>query len=61
MTRRMSGKRIVVVEDDETLNAMLSNQLKQLGCQVVQARTWEQAERALEQEDPSLALLDIRG
>jgi len=53
-------KRILVVEDDRSLNALLVNQLRKLGYEVTGALTGEEARACLESVTPDLILLDIR-
>ncbi len=54
------NKRILLVEDDQTLCRLIAEQLEVLGYSVSRAFSWKQAETALKGQDPSLALLDIR-
>ncbi len=58
MTNR--NKHILLVEDDQTLSRLISDQLEALGYNVTPAFSWEQAKEALNRQDPSLILLDIR-
>jgi DNA-binding NtrC family response regulator len=51
---------ILVVEDDGTLNKLLCAQLKVAGYNVISARRWSEAQVALHQCEPSIALLDMR-
>jgi two-component system NtrC family response regulator len=52
--------RILVVEDDTTLNRLLVDQLSRLGFEVRGANSRAQAMETLEAFEPSLAILDIR-
>ena len=58
MTNR--NKHILLVEDDQTLSRLISDQLEGLGYNVTRSFSWEQAKEALHVQDPSLTLLDIR-
>lgn len=53
-------QRILVVEDDTTLNRLLLDQLKRLGFKAKGASTRKQALELLEDFEPDLAILDIR-
>ena len=52
--------RILVVDDDATLNRFLSAHLKSAGHAVTSAARWSQAEVALAQAEPDLVLLDLK-
>jgi DNA-binding NtrC family response regulator len=60
MNRKKNGKRILVVEDDRTLNRLLVEQLDSMGHATVGVFTWAEAREALVTHDPSLTILDIR-
>ncbi|QLP96224.1 MAG: sigma-54-dependent Fis family transcriptional regulator [Rhodoblastus sp.] len=52
--------RILVVDDDSTLNRFLTAHLKLAGHSVTSASRWSQAEIALAQSEPDLVLLDLK-
>ena len=52
--------RILVVDDDATLNRFLCAHLKAVGHVVTSAARWSQAEIALSQAEPDLVLLDLK-
>lgn len=52
--------RILVVDDDTTLNRFLTAHLKLAGHSVTSAARWSQAELALANAEPDLVLLDLR-
>jgi DNA-binding NtrC family response regulator len=60
MTITSPGKRILVIEDDKTLNAMISRQIRSMGHQPVAAHSWKSAQEALLEEAAALAVLDMR-
>ena len=60
MTAQPRGKRILIVEDDRTLNAVMAKELEGAGHAVTSAHSWSEAEHAIVQEDPGLAILDLR-
>jgi len=60
MSKTRSGKRILVIEDDETLNELLVEQLSSMGHKPEGALSWAQARAAIERQDPALSILDIR-
>ncbi|MEZ5839569.1 MAG: sigma-54 dependent transcriptional regulator [Hyphomicrobiales bacterium] len=53
-------KRILLVEDDQTLAMLVGGQLQEMGHAVIRASTWREAERALIEQDPSMAIFDMR-
>jgi DNA-binding NtrC family response regulator len=53
-------KRVLVVEDDKTLNRLLVEQLTRLGFEARGASSRAQALETLEQFEPSLIILDVR-
>ena len=55
----LSGKTILLVEDDSFLSDILSKKLKNEGCEVLHAITGEDALRLLEQNQPEMILLDL--
>ena len=55
-----AGKRILLIEDDATLNRLLSTQLTQAGYVVQGVLRATDAKRAATEEEPALILLDIR-
>jgi two-component system NtrC family response regulator len=54
------SRRILVIEDDTTLNRMLLDQLNRIGFKTRGAATREQALKVLEDFEPDLAILDMR-
>ena len=56
----MSGKRILLVEDDRTLAQLLMRQLEEVGYSVYCAHSWREAEHAVAAQDPRVALFDMR-
>ena len=60
IAQEQSGKRILVVEDDQTLNRLMASHLEETGHEIASAYSWAGAKRALADQDPSLVLLDIR-
>ena len=60
ITQTEGGKRILVVEDDRTLNRLMARHLEETGHEIASAYSWADAKRALADQDPSLILLDIR-
>lgn len=55
-----SGKRIVLIEDDRTLNRLLCDQLERLGHEVRGAHTKAEAVEVLKDFQPDLAFLDLQ-
>lgn len=53
-------KRILVIEDDRTLNRLICEQLQAMGYAVKSTFTWGEARQALVGSDPSLTLLDLK-
>ena len=53
-------KTVLVVEDDVTLNRLLVRQLTQAGYEVQGALRWRDAQKLLAEEEPAIALLDMR-
>ena len=51
---------ILVIDDDTTLNRLMSSQLKAEGYDPVSAHRWVEAEQLLMKIEPDLALLDIK-
>lgn len=60
MNNIQTGKRVLVIEDDETLNSFLVEQLSAMGHRATGVTSWKEALAALEAHDPALAILDIR-
>lgn len=52
--------RILVIDDDLTLNRLICAQLKAAGYEVTSAQRWSEAKAALERFEPELALLDVK-
>lgn len=52
--------RVLLVEDEHDVAAMLADVVRELGCQPVEARTAEEALRAVESERFDAILLDLR-
>jgi len=55
----LEGKVILIVDDDPALLEMYGDRLKAEGAIVLEARDGEEALRAIEENHPSLVLLDI--
>ena len=55
----LQGKKILIVEDDRSLQAALVEALKQEGCETVSAFDGEEGLEKFEKEKPDLILLDI--
>jgi two-component system NtrC family response regulator len=60
MNRPKTSKSILVIEDDRTLNRLLSEQLTAFGYAPIGVFTWKEATDALVTHDPALAILDVR-
>jgi DNA-binding response OmpR family regulator len=58
-TARLSGKRVMWVEDDKFLSDIIARKLSTQGCLLMHATDGEQAMKILEKEKPDLILLDI--
>ena len=58
MNQTASNEMILIVEDDATLNRLLSTQLRASGYNVVSASCWREAQEHLVGIEPSLVLLD---
>ena len=54
----MTGKQILVVDDDESLRRITQLQLEEAGYQVLTAANGEQALRVIEEETPALVITD---
>lgn len=52
--------RILVVDDESSIRSILNETLSQMGCQVAEAASAEEALKRLEQEAFHLVLTDIR-
>lgn len=55
-----AAKRILVIEDDRTLNRLICEQLRAMGYAVESTFSWNEARQALVGADPSLTLLDLK-
>lgn len=60
MPNRGAGKRIIVIEDDKTLNRLLCDQLERLGLEVRAGHSKADALQILGEFQPDLAILDLR-
>ncbi len=58
-TGALIGKKIMWVEDDQFLSDLISRKLSKQGCDLLYARTGEDALLLLERETPDILLLDI--
>ena len=56
----MKSREILLIEDDVTLNRLLSEQLLRVGHRVVSAHSWAEAQLVLKRFEPSLILLDVK-
>ncbi|MDJ0949054.1 MAG: sigma-54 dependent transcriptional regulator [Alphaproteobacteria bacterium] len=54
----MTNEKILVIEDDVTLNALIAKQLSRIGYRVHEANNWGEAEAYLARNEPQLILLD---
>jgi len=54
------SKNILVVEDDDLLNQLISRCLRGAGYQVTGVRRWAEADRYLEKHEPHLIITDVR-
>ncbi|MFO1172478.1 MAG: sigma-54 dependent transcriptional regulator [Hyphomicrobiaceae bacterium] len=54
------SKRVLVIEDDRTLNRLLVEQMRRMGHFTTSAHTWVEAKAALHAGDPSLVMLDMK-
>ncbi|MBY0432465.1 MAG: response regulator, partial [Rhodospirillales bacterium] len=52
--------RILLIEDDDVLNQLLSGQLERFGYAVQGMRTWRSAASYMEEHEPDLVILDCR-
>jgi DNA-binding response OmpR family regulator len=55
----MSGARVLVVDDDETMRALVRRLVEVAGASIAEAATGEEALRALYAERPDIVVLDI--
>jgi two-component system NtrC family response regulator len=55
-----SGKNVLVVEDDATLNRLIVDQLRRLGYEAVGVTSLAQADSAIAAQEPGAILLDLR-
>ncbi len=55
----ISGKKIMVVEDDDFLRDIIARKLSRQGCSLVYAHDGEKALEMVEREMPDIILLDI--
>ncbi|HHB80467.1 MAG TPA: response regulator, partial [Aliiroseovarius sp.] len=60
MTTDKSGQRILLIEDDKTLNRLMLDQVERPGYTARAAMSREEALAALREFTPDLAILDIR-
>jgi len=60
MTRKRAHKRVLIIEDDKTLNLLLVEQLHAMGYQAIGASSWAEARARLDKQDAALAILDVR-
>ncbi len=59
MKRQVSGKSILVIDDDKVFNALVVKQLNSLGFQASGTRSWQESRDYLERREPDLILLDV--
>ena len=57
---RTTPRKLLLIEDDQSLNTLLVQQLEKLGYDVAPALTGEAARAYLERTTPDLVLLDLR-
>lgn len=57
---KTAPKKVLIIEDDRSLNQLLVDYLQQMGCEVVGAETGAEARDYLAAHSPDLILLDIR-
>jgi DNA-binding NtrC family response regulator len=60
MSSPAHGKSILVIEDDRTLNRLLTEQVRAFGHNAVGVCSWSEARSALAAHGPSLAILDVK-
>jgi len=60
MIRKRTRKRVLVIEDDKTLNLLLIEQLQAMGHQAIGALSWAEAQAQLDKQGAALAILDVR-
>ena len=58
--KKTNPKKVLVVEDDNSLNKLLVSQMQKMGYEVVGVATGKEARAHLESATPDLILLDIR-
>jgi DNA-binding response OmpR family regulator len=56
----MAGKKILIAEGNRTFRLLYKNELEQAGYRITLASTCEQAVRLARDEEPDLAILDLR-
>lgn len=54
------GKSILVIEDDEVLNTLVSQHLRSMGHAVLEAHNWAEGSEYLSTREPNLVVLDCR-
>ena len=59
-TPRKSKGKVLVIDDDGTLNRFISSHLKTAGYEVVSAQRWSDVEALLTGFEPELAILDLK-
>ncbi len=55
----ISGKRVLHIEDDPVLAAIIGEPLRQLGLQATNCSTWKDAQAAIAAQVPDLVILDL--
>jgi len=60
MKTRFTNRNILVIEDDQVLNSLITSTLKMIGYNMSSASCWRDAEAHLDKKEPDLILLDIR-
>lgn len=57
---QIQGRRVLIVEDEDNVRYVLSQNLESLGCHVIDACDGEEALRLIDEEDFDLILMDLR-
>lgn len=58
-TSKLTGKKVVIVEDDKFLGSLVSKKLIGAGCQVTLVNKGEEAVATIEKEMPNIIILDL--
>lgn len=58
-SKRLTGNKVLVVDDSIVIRGLLSKALRQVGCEVAQARDGEEAKQVFASFQPDLTLMDL--